>query len=394
MLERLLGEFHGRIGGEPTLVVRAPGRVNLIGEHTDYNDGFVLPMALDRAAWIALRPTHTPQVHVFAADLDDEATFSVDELYRSPGGWAEYLKGIAWSLREAGYAISGWDGVLAADVPIGAGLSSSAAIEVAAARAFCAVSDIPWDPPVMARLAQRAENAWVGVNCGIMDPLVSSSGRDGHALLIDCRSLAITAVSIPSTLIVAVLDTMTRRDLVTSAYNERRAQCDAAARALGVVALRDADEGALERAQSHLDPLAYRRARHVVSENRRTLEAAKAMAAGMPAAFGRLMIESHWSLRDDFEVSSAALDTMVDCALEAGCHGARMTGAGFGGCCVALVDAPAAESFAARVSNAYEARTDRRPVIYLCRPSAGASLEAFAPGTVKSPSQLSPKGDA
>jgi galactokinase len=380
MIERLLAEFHGRIGGEPTLLVRAPGRVNLIGEHTDYNDGFVLPMALDRAAWIALRPTHSPQVHVFAADLDDEATFSVDELYRSPGGWAEYVKGTAWSLREAGHAITGWDGVLAADVPIGAGLSSSAAIEVAATRAFCAVSDVAWDPPVMARLAQRAENAWVGVNCGIMDQLVSASGRDGHALLIDCRSLSTTPVAIPPDWVVAVLDTMTRRDLVSSAYNERRAVCDAAARTLGVAALRDADEAALERARPRLDPPAYRRTRHVVSENRRTLEAAEAMAAGMAGAFGRLMNESHASLRDDFEVSSAALDTMVDCALEAGCHGARHAGAGFGGCCVALVEDPAAESFVVRVANAYEARTGRRPVTYLCRPSAGASLETFGPG--------------
>ena len=327
--------FTEHFGAPPTALVRAPGRVNLIGEHTDYNDGFVFPLAIDRTTWIALRPRRDSAV--VAAALDDLTRGS---------GWLEYLTGVAWALQEAGYALAGWEGVISSDVPRGSGLSSSAALEVAALRAFQAVSGFDWHPEDMARLGQRVENAWLGVNSGIMDQLVSAAGRRGHALLIDCRSLVCEPVPLPPETAVVVLDTGTRRGLVGSAYNERRAQCETAAQAFGVPALRDLDIDTFERQAVTLEPIARRRARHVIGENRRTLNAAEAMLHGDTEQLGQLMNASHESLRDDFDVSSSALDVMVACAqLQTGCLGARMTGAGFGGAAVALVADKAVPAF-------------------------------------------------
>ena len=367
--------FAARFGGAPSVVVRAPGRVNLIGEHTDYNDGFVLPMAIDRAVVIALRPREDRTVHVVSLDYDEEAVFDLDPLTHGGPGWAEYLKGSAWALGEAGGDLRGWDGVVTGDVPHGAGLSSSAALELATLRAFAAVADAPWEPARMARLGQRAENAWVGVNCGIMDQMISAAGEAGHALLIDCRTLETDAVPLPEGTVVAILDTGTRRGLVDSAYNERRAACEAAAAVLGVPALRDATLEQLEAARDRLDETVYRRARHVVTENARTQEAAEAMRAGDPERLGALMDASHASLRDDFEVSSGALDRMASLARgAAGCFGARMTGAGFGGCAVALVEAEAAASFVEAVAGAYEGATGERPALYVTPATAGATI--------------------
>ncbi|HEX8243239.1 MAG TPA: galactokinase family protein, partial [Longimicrobium sp.] len=221
--------FRARFGAEPAFVVRAPGRVNLIGEHTDYNDGFVLPMAIERAVWIALRRRLDGEVHVWSMDFAQPATFAVERIRRGGPAWSEYLKGTAWALEESGRALWGWEGVMGSDVPIGAGLSSSAALELATARAFAAVTGFGWAPGEMARLAQRAENQWVGVNCGIMDQMISAAGQEGHAVLIDCRSLETSAVPLPAGTVVVILDTATRRGLVDSAYNERRRQCEAAA---------------------------------------------------------------------------------------------------------------------------------------------------------------------
>ncbi len=208
----------------------APGRVNLIGEHTDYNDGFVLPMAIDRAVWIALAARDDGRVVVHSLDYDETAEFSLDHLVRGQPAWIEYLKGTAWSLQDAGHSLTGWEGVLMGDVPQGAGLSSSAALEMATARAFAAAGNLAWDPAAMALLGQQAENQWIGVNCGIMDQLISAAGRADHALLIDCRSLQTQPAPLPPGVAVAVLDTATRRGLVDSEYNTRRAQCEAAAR--------------------------------------------------------------------------------------------------------------------------------------------------------------------
>jgi galactokinase len=368
-------EFEQRFGTEPALGVRAPGRVNLIGEHTDYNDGFVLPMAIDRAIWIALQPRQYGEVHVHSLDFDETTSFRLHSLRNTGEGWAEYLKGVAWALQEEGYLLQGWEGVLAGNVPRGAGLSSSAALELAAARAFAAVSDLPWDAAKMARLCQRAENDWVGMKCGIMDQMIAAAGQADHALMIDCRSLETELVPLPAETVVVVLDTATRRGLVDSAYNERRRQCEAAACFFEVPALRDVSLDQLEARSGELDEVTRRRARHVITENARTLQAAEAMHRDDPAEMGQLMNASHASLRDDFQVSSAELDAMVECARqEDGCYGARMTGAGFGGCAVALVRGDTADAFAASVADRYQTATDIVPNVYVCAAAGGAAV--------------------
>jgi galactokinase len=383
--QQIAAHFVGRFGQPPHWIVRAPGRVNLIGEHTDYNDGFVLPLAIDRAVWIALRPRDDRRVAVHSIDYNETAEFSLDALSRDKAGWIEYLKGTAWSLQDAGCALTGWEGVLAGDVPLGAGLSSSAALEMATARALAAAGKLAWDPAAMAKLGQRAENKWVGVNCGIMDQLISASGRADHALLIDCRSLEMQAVPFPPGVAVAVLDTSTRRGLLDSAYNERRAQCEAAARFFKAPALRDVTiERFLQSADRserggapclQLDAVAQRRARHVITENDRTLRAVEAMRRGDAAELGRLMSQSHESLRDDYEVSSEALNAMVECAsAHPSCYGARMTGAGFGGCAVALIRAEDAEDFVGRTAAAYQQRTGHTPAVYVCQATNGAEV--------------------
>lgn len=390
--EHLVVMFKARFGEEPQWVVRAPGRVNLIGEHTDYNDGFVLPLAIDRAVWIALRRRRDRRVVAESVDFHAQAEFSIDELAEEHGrwleclahrdrnrsderAWCEYLKGVAWSLEGAGYRLAGWEGVIHGDVPVGAGLSSSAALEMAAARAFAACSDLAWDPSPMALLAQKAENQWVGVNCGIMDQLISGCGKAGHAVLIDCRTLQTQPVPLPPETVVVVLDTATRRGLVESAYNVRRAQCEAAARTFGVKALRDVDLEEFHRRAAELDAETFRRARHVLTENARTLAAAAALRRGDAQAAGRLMNESHQSLRDDYEVSSEALDAMVEAArAHSACYGARMTGAGFGGCAVALVRADSAGDFTRFTRAEYVRRTGKEPNVYICKATSGAEV--------------------
>ncbi len=379
MLDQVTAAFREQFGENPTFVVRAPGRVNLIGEHTDYNDGFVLPMAIDRATWVALRPRPDRQVSVHSLNLGKTAVFNLDEM--TPGkGWQEYIKGMAWALQAEGFPLQGWEGVLAGNVPIGAGLSSSAALELAIARAFCAASGWEWPPVKMAQVSQKADNHWVGIQSGIMDQMISAMGQAGHALLIDCRTLVYEAVPLPPTddgveTAVVVLDTATRRGLVDSAYNERRAQCEAAAAFFGVKALRDVSIGDFLAAEAQMEPLMRKRARHVVTENLRTLNAAKAMQNADAVLLGQLMNESHESLRDDYEVSSEALNTMVDIARQQpGCLGARMTGAGFGGCAVALIRGDVAAEFVTAVAEAYKVKTNLTPNIYVCRPSEGAAI--------------------
>jgi galactokinase len=372
----LVRSFEACFGGPPEWVARAPGRVNLIGEHTDYNDGFVLPMAIDRGVWVAGRSRGDRTVSVYSLYFDDRREFELDGLTRHGDEWIEYVRGVAWALGERGHALAGWEGVTAGDVPVGAGLSSSAAVEMATARAFHASSGFAWDPREMALAGQRAENDWVGVNSGIMDQMISASGVEGHALLIDCRTLETRPVPLPPGTSVVILDTSTRRGLVDSAYNERRAACEAAAAFLGVPALRDVDAATLEARAGEMDPVALRRARHVVTENARTLEAAEAMARGDAAAMGRLMNASHASLRDDFEVSRKELDVIVELAqAHEGCHGARMTGAGFGGCAVALVEKEAVDGFVREVAAGYQAATGLHPKVYVSAASEGASLE-------------------
>jgi galactokinase len=373
--QRVLEAFFATFGTPPSILARSPGRVNVIGEHTDYNDGFVLPMAINRAVWMALRPRRDGQVHVRSLDFEQTGHFDLASFHHTDEGWLEYIKGTAWALLDAGHSLTGWEGVLAGDVPIGAGLSSSAALELVTARAFAAISNLTWDPAEMALLGQKAENEWVGLNCGIMDQMISATGQADHAVLIDCRSLETTAVPLPPESAIVVMDTATRRGLVDSAYNERRAQCEAAAKFFEVAALRDLSRAQFEKRSAELEPLIRKRARHVITEDERTLQAVKAMRRGDAYRLGRLMDASHASLRDDFEVSRRELNIMVDIAQEqAGCYGARMTGGGFGGCAVALVRSRQAGSFATQVHQAYQAATGLEPSIYICRASDGSSL--------------------
>jgi galactokinase len=373
--QRVRREFRQRFGSRPNYVVRAPGRVNLIGEHTDYNDGFVLPLAIDRAVWLAVGPRRDRKVSVHSLDFGENLEFDLDGLKRENSGWREYPKGVAWALQEAGHRLQGWQGVLAGDVPIGAGLSSSAALELAVARAFAAVSELPWEPLVMARLGQRAENAWVGVRCGIMDQTVSAAGRAGHALLIDCRLLEVTPVPLPPETTVVVLDTGTRRELADSAYNERRRHCEETARHFGVRALRDISLERFEAESAKLDSVTRRRARHVITENARTVEAAQAMQRADAHTLGALMDASHTSLRDDFAVSCTELDCMVEVGKRhEACFGIRMTGAGFGGCAVALVRTTQTHDFARQTASSYQAATGRKPSIYITPATDGAGM--------------------
>jgi galactokinase len=374
----LAGKFSSHFNAKPTFIVRAPGRVNLIGEHTDYNDGFVLPMAIDRAIWLALRPRSDDKIRIISLDLKTESAFELHSLTRGDG-WIEYAKGVANELRKAGYQLNGFEAIMTGDVPRGAGLSSSAAVELAIARAFAAVSNFEWNAPKMARIAQKAENEWVGVNCGIMDQMASAACREGHALFLDCRSLEIQHAPLPKGVSVVILDTSTRRGLVESAYNERRSQCEEAARWFKVKALRDVsiDEfNAKIKSELGLSDVAMKRARHIITENARVLEAIEVMRNGNVKRLGELFNASHASLRDDFEVTNDALNIMVTCAQEQdGCYGARMTGAGFGGCAVALVDEKKAGAFTHALSAAYRHRSGMEASVYICKASAGASLE-------------------
>jgi galactokinase len=367
--------FRARFGGEPEFLVRSPGRVNLIGEHTDYNDGFVLPLAIERAIWIALRRRTDDHVRLWSTLGHEEAEFGLTALERG-GGWVAYVQGVAHELLQSGLDLQGWDGVITSDIPTGAGLSSSAALELGSARAFAAVSGFGWDPVQMAVVSQRAENDWVGMNCGIMDQLICAAGEADRALLIDCRDLTWSPARIPAGAVVVVLDTLTRRELVGSAYNDRVASCREAAEAFGIAALRDLDWETLAKKRNRLDPLVFRRARHVVRENDRTLAMADALNHDDLIAAGKLMQESHTSMRDDFEISSPALDAMTEAAMEApGCFGARMTGGGFGGSCVALVAAGDVEAFEQETLGGYHTSTGLQGVAIRTRPTSGTSVE-------------------
>lgn len=374
--------FQSMFNSPPKFVVRAPGRVNLIGEHTDYNEGWVLPMAIDRAVWIALRPRMDRHVLVHSLDFHRSAAFDLDSLVPGAERWMEYLKGVANELQAEGYQLRGWEGVMAGDVPRGGGLSSSAALEVAAARAFASSSGFDWAVMRIAKVGQQAENNWLGVQTGIMDQAVSAGAKAGHAFFLDCRSLEYQHIPLPRDVTVMVMDTSTRRGLVDSAYNERRRQCEEAARFFGVKALRDVsvEEFEEKRKTQHakgnpLDEVVWKRARHVVTENARVWKAVQAMRAEDVAALGTLFNESHASLRDDFEVTNDALNWIVEAAQRRPeCFGARMTGAGFGGCAVALVQKDSAEAFAKAVGADYRARSGNEAVIFTSEAGEGASV--------------------
>jgi len=376
--ETVQEKFRDHFGGDPDIIVRAPGRVNLIGEHTDYNGGFVMPMAIDRAMFMAVRYRRDDEVHLLSCDFDHTARFKLSSLQYHHPHWSEYIKGVANALQARGHTLRGWDGAMLGNVPRGSGLSSSAALELAAAKAFSEVSNFPWDPVEMAVAGQEAENKWVGVNCGIMDQMISACGKAGHAYLLDCRSLTGEHVPLPAGVKVVILDTATRRGLVDSAYNERREQCEEAARFFGVELLRDVSPESFFARAEELPELTRRRAKHVITEDVRTLAAAAAMKAGDSVTLGRLMYESHVSLRDDFEVCNDALNTMVEIArAQGGCLGARMTGAGFGGCAVALVREESAAAFESEVAAAYRKASGLDPAVYVSDATQGAERLAL-----------------
>lgn len=377
---QVLTHFAQLMGAAPDLAVGAPGRVNLIGEHTDYNDGFVLPAAIGLQSIVAVRRRSDSIVRLIAADFGDavsEFDLAAPIAPDTAQPWSNYIRGVAATMQSDGVEFRGLDMLVAGDIPQGSGLSSSASLSVASAMAFGGLfAPGRFDPTAIALIAQRAECDFVGMRCGNMDQLASAHGLAGHALLIDCRSLDVRPVALPHGLAMLIVHSGIRRGLVDGAYNERRAQCERVAGHFGVAALRDVTPSALDAARGDLDPTAWRRARHVVTENERTLAAAKAMEAGDLILLGELMALSHASMREDFEITTPAIDRLV-AELQrviGGRGGARMTGGGFGGAVVALVEADAVAAVSAHVQATYHTPEGQRPAIMVERASAGASF--------------------
>lgn len=372
--EQASSAFGEIYGSPPEMIVRAPGRVNLIGEHTDYNAGLALPMAIDRAIWIALRSRKDITVQLHSLDFATPAEFSLDQINHT-NGWEEYIRGTAWALKASSLALRGWEGVLASDIPLASGLSSSAAVELAVARAFWALARWKWDGVQMAQVAKTMENKWLGLKSGIMDQLISACGEEDQALLIDFRSLDFKPVPLPEGVMVVVMNTAVRRGLVDSAYNQRVEECQQVCDHFQVSSLRELTLEELYAEAGQLSEIVVHRARHVLTENARTLKAAEAMQKGDAILLGQLMNESHASLRDDYEVSCRELDTMVELALaQLGCLGARMTGAGFGGSAISLVKGDHVDGFIQQVSSQYKSYFDIDPVLFSCQAAGGASL--------------------
>ena len=377
LYDRVTNAFTERFGQSPELVVRAPGRVNLIGEHTDYNDGFVLPCAIGPATMIAVRKRDDDIVEVVAADFEDagdrfDLKTPLERNSKQP--WADYVRGMISALQKEGHALSGAQIAIAGNLPKGAGLSSSASLEVALGKAMLALAGTDIDNTRLAQIAQMAECDFVGTKCGIMDQLISAQGKDGHALLIDCRSLELTDAPIPADVAIMIVHSGVTRELTDGHYNERRRQCEAAASAMGVAALRDADLNML--AKANLDATTMARARHVITENQRTLDAADALAAGDLSALGLLMAQSHASMRDDFEITVPAIDALVMLLQKfiGSEGGARMTGGGFGGACVAVMPAEKVSDVRVAIEANYKTPDGTLPLIMIERPGAGVSI--------------------
>jgi galactokinase len=358
---------------------RAPGRVNLIGEHTDYNDGFVMPVAINFSTQVTHIPLTENRFEVFSKSFNEEVSFDLESPPTSARGhWSDYPIGVAVMLLRAGYPLKGARLSIQSDVPIGSGLSSSAAIEVATAFALTQSSGVDVDRAELATLCRKAENEFVGARVGIMDQFISFFGRRDKALLLDCRSLEFKLLPLSTEAQLVICNTMVKHALASGAYNERRAQCEEGVARLrsvlpGIRALRDVTSSALELHKDLLSEIVYRRCRHIVTENKRVLEAGEALERNDLQQFGKLMNESHESLRDDFEVSCKELDLMVGFAREVeGVFGARMTGGGFGGCTVNLVERKSVADFKESVANRYEETTGLKPEIYVCTAVNGA----------------------
>jgi galactokinase len=378
----LLGSFQQRfceLYADHPAVFRAPGRVNLIGEHTDYNDGFVMPAALGFSTWVGINKRDDGRLRVYSTHFDESVEFRVDALAGPPTHhWSDYVRGVAATLRASGHTISGANLLIESDVPLGAGLSSSAALEVSTALALTWASGIKIDDLEVVKLCQRAEHEYAGTRCGIMDQFISKFGRADHALMLDCRTLNYELLPVPADVSIVICNSMVRHALAAGEYNLRRRDCEEGVRVLRefrpkIKALRDVSVTDLERFEDELAPRVYLRCRHIVTENERTLLAANALRSNDVQRFGELMYGSHRSLRDDFEVSCSELDALVDVAKQCdGVYGARMTGGGFGGCTVNLVANDAVEEFRLHVTDGYKKATGKVPAIYVCRAADGA----------------------
>ena len=389
ILQRAVELFRQRFNAEPEFIARAPGRVNLLGEHVDYNDGFVLPAAIDRATYIAFRRSSAHQSTLLAADLGEETTFtskSVAEKRTAAGtplpDWGLYPAGVMWSLHSKALDAPPMDAVFSSAVPRGAGLSSSASVEMAFGVAWEKLGSWKLPPMELALLGQRAENQYVGVNCGIMDQFASACGVKDRLLHLDCRSLEWNTLKLSADIAIVIADTSIRRSLTGSAYNDRRSACETAVRILrgvmpAITALRDVSVEAFNQHAAMLPPLVEKRARHIVEEISRTRTAVTLLEAGDVSHFGELMDQCHLSLRDLYEVSCPELDVMTEIAQSLpGCYGARLTGAGFGGCTVNLVAQESVGTFAGQLAERYSQRTGLHPEIYICRAADGAGVEA------------------
>ncbi len=374
---RAIDVYRRHFGAEPDMLFRAPGRVNLIGEHTDYNDGFVLPAAINRQTVVAIGRANSNVITAIASDFGENLDrFALDRpIDATSADWSNYVRGVAQAMLADGIELTGANLSIAGDIPLGSGLSSSAALEVAVGNALAGIAGQTIEPTRMARIAQRAENEFVGCACGIMDQLISTRGEAGKALLIDCRSLECTPVALPDGVSIIIAHSGVRHAHAGGVYNDRRVQCEAAARHYRVVALRDLSMAQLEAHKHGLDYVAYRRARHVVTENARTLAAADALRTGDLQHLGELMEQSHRSMRDDFEITVPAVDHLAEvmAAPLNGEGGARMTGGGFGGCVIAVTTDSKADLVVGAIANNYRTPEGLQAEVFVCQPSAGAS---------------------
>lgn len=379
LIDNVKNAFKATLGYAPTHIVQAPGRVNLIGEHTDYNDGFVLPCAINYQAVVAAAKRDDNIVRVISVDYGnalDEFDLTQEIAFQHDKMWANYIRGVVKCLLARGFQFTGADIAVSGNVPQGAGLSSSAALEVVIGQTFKVLFNLEISQAEIALNGQQAENEFVGCNCGIMDQMISAEGSQQHAMLLDCRSLETTSVSMPEELAVVIINSNKKRGLVDSEYNTRREQCEAVAAIFGVKALRDVTLEQFNQKSHELDPLLRKRARHVITENYRTLDAAQALSQHDMQRMARLMAESHASMRDDFEITVSEIDTLVAMVKEVIGErgGVRMTGGGFGGCVVALVPHDLVASVQAVVDANYEAQTGLKAAIYVCQAMDGAGL--------------------
>ena len=366
--------------GQADVTVQAPGRVNLIGEHTDYNEGFVFPAAIDRWAVVAVRSRVDSRVRIYSAMHEEVAEFRADDVLKSQGSWSDYPKGVVREFQKLGYSLCGFDAAIVGNVPMGAGLSSSAAVEMAVGKGIVMLNHIEISGPDLALLGQRAENHFVGVNCGIMDQFISANGRAGHALFLDCRDLSFELVPLfGDDVQIVICNSGVTRGLTDSAYNNRRSACESGvsllARAMeaDIRALRDVSIEMLDVYGGALSESVLKRCRHVITENERTQRAVALLKQGDLSGFGQLMVASHESLRDDYEVSGKELDLLVEIALNVpGVLGARMTGAGFGGCTVNIVERDAVPALTDAINGRYPRTTGLTPEIYICSAVNGA----------------------